>query len=72
MKHLLQNAIKNRKRLNKLNKSYYRSEQFIRNLEHWIASGASIKTIVENHEAAIRLMLTKNFIEKFELLKIGL
>lgn len=69
MKKLIIKAIRNRKRLNRLNKSYIRSEQFIRNLEHWIASGASIKTIVDRHEGKLRLMLTRNFIGEFEMLK---
>jgi hypothetical protein len=72
MKQLIQKAIANRKRLNRLGKSYHRSEQFIINLEYWIASGASILVIVENHEAALRLLMTKNFIKQFEILKEGL
>lgn len=72
MKNLLQKAIANRKRLNKQNKSYYRCEQFIKNLEYWISTGASIAVIVENHEPALRLLMTKNFIDKFEILKLEL
>ena len=72
MKTLIKKAISNRKRLNRLNKSFIRSEQFIRNLEYWLANGASVETIVQNHEKALRLMMTKNFIKQFEILKLEL
>ena len=69
MLNLIQKAIRIRKRLNRLGKSHYKSEQFIRNLEYWIGSGASIKNIVQNHEPALRIMMTINFIKQFEKLK---
>lgn len=69
MKQLILKAIATRKRLNRLGKSYIRSEQFICNLEYWIANGANIAVIVANHEPELRLLMTKNFIKQFEILK---
>ena len=66
MKKLIIKALANRKRLNRQNKSFIRSEQFIRNLEYWMGTGADINTIVQNHEKALRLMMTKNFIKQFD------
>jgi len=72
MKQLLIKAIKNRKRLNSLNKSHIRSEQFIRNLEYWLSCNADINKLVKRHEAEIRILMTKNFINQFEKLCLNL
>ena len=69
MKQLILKAISNRKRLNRLGKSCYTSTQFIRNLEYWISNGANIAEIVANHEPELRLLMTRNFIKQFEILK---
>ena len=69
MKHFLLKIIANRKRLNRLGKSHVRSEQFIRNLEYWLSCGADVGKIVNRHEAAIRLLMTSNFVNEFERLK---
>lgn len=66
MKALLLKAISLRKRLNRTNKSYVRSEQFIRNLEYWIANGANINQIVQKWEKEIRLMMPPNMMKEFE------
>lgn len=68
MKPFLLKIIANRKRLNRLNKSHYRSEQFITNLEYWLSCGADINKLVKRHESAIRILMTKNFTNQFETL----
>lgn len=70
MKSLLLRAISTRRKLNEANKSNYRSEQFIKNLEYWIANGADIDKIVQKHENLIRLMLPPSFMNKFEKLLV--
>ena len=68
MKQFLLKIIANRKRLNRLNKSHYRSEQFITNLEYWLSCGADIKKLVKRHEDSIRILMTNNFTNQFETL----
>lgn len=68
MKPFLLKIIANRKRLNRLNKSHYRSEQFITNLEYWLSCGADVKKLVKRHESAIRILMTSNFTNEFEKL----
>lgn len=68
MKTFLLKIIANRKRLNRLNKSHYRSEQFIRNLEYWLLCGADINKLVKRHEAALRILMTSNFTNEFNKL----
>ena len=70
MKQLLLKAISIRKRLNRTNASFVRSEQFICNLEYWIANGANIDQIVQKWEKEVRLMLPPNMMGEFEKLLI--
>ena len=70
MKQLLLKAISIRKRLNRINKSYVRSEQFIRNLEYWIANNANVDQIAQKWEKQVRLMLPPNMMGEFEKLLI--
>lgn len=65
MKTLLLKSIALRRRLNAANKSYIQSVQFMKNLEYWIANGVDVNQIALTHEKKIRLMLTANFIPKF-------
>lgn len=72
MKELLLSAITLRLRLIRTNKSYIKGEQieqFIVNLKYWLESGTDPHIIAERWDGQIRVILTKNFISKYEQLK---
>ena len=72
MKELLLSAITLRERLIRINKGYITGtqvEQFLRNLHYWLESGPDPYMIAERWDGQIRVILTKNFINKYNTLK---
>ena len=72
MKELLLSAIALRLRLIRTNRGYIagaQTEQFLRNLRYWLESGTDPYMIAERWDKQIRVILTKNFISKYEQLK---
>lgn len=72
MKELLLSAITLRLRLIRTNNGYITGaqvEQFLHNLRYWLESGTDPMMVVERWDGQIRVILTKNFISKYNELK---